>query len=51
MCSNISQDNSRLPRVTPGIVLCPIPLVPAHLLHTIFCPEGTANLILTNKKT
>jgi hypothetical protein len=45
--------HSRLGLVPPWIVACPIPLVPAHLLNSIFCPEkGTRVAVRTsNGKT
>lgn len=36
---HIETCRSRLGLITPWIVACPLPLVPAHLLYTILCPE------------
>jgi len=36
--SNSMIPEPKLKLVSPWIVACPIPLVSAHLLYTVFCP-------------
>lgn len=41
--SNSMIPEPRLKLVSPWIVACPIPLVSAHLLYTVFCPVNQSH--------